>query len=77
MTRQAAKTATGMDGKKIMVGDRVISKLGVEGIVLEIWKQGYDGTIVRTDTAPDPDFTHHTQGAARTTYRRVGGKENG
>lgn len=67
--RKPAQTAAGMDGQKIKVGNKVISKCGVICTVMEMWRQGYDGTIIRTDVAPDPDFPSHRQGAARTTYR--------
>lgn len=37
--------------------------------VVSIHSQGYDGTILHTDIAPDPDFPHHKQGAARDFAR--------
>ena len=66
-----AKFATGMDGRKIQPGDFVISAKGVYATVMRIHRQGYDGTIITTDIAPDPDYPHHFSGVAKTTFRKA------
>ena len=70
-------TATSADGQKIRVGDTVrlrihyggVDTLGPEVTVRSLHAQGYDGTIVTTDPAPDPDFPHHFSGRAKRFYK--------
>jgi hypothetical protein len=72
------KTARDIDGKKIVVGDRVqlstrITRYNDDDnigigypvvVVVKIHAQGADGTILTTDSAPDIAFPLHTSGRA-------------
>jgi len=85
MTTNDAATATDMYGAVIRPGDSV-QKLNRGGMISEtecapdtwgpvvtvesIRRQGYDGTILYTDRAPDPDFPCHKSGRA-TDFRKV------
>jgi hypothetical protein len=54
-----AKSAKDQHGTKIVRGDIISLIPDVHVTVVDIWRQGADGTILRTDPAPDPEFGHH------------------
>ena len=69
MTNPRVRTARGRDGGMIRVGDSVSLVDGTIVRVVEMWRQGANGTIVRTDAAPDPEYPDHHQAAARDMKR--------
>lgn len=61
-----AKTATGLDGRKMKVGDEVEcvsyynqKSFGTKVKITRMHKQGLNGTIITLDSAPDPQYPHH------------------
>ena len=72
---RGCKTAKDSKGAKIRVGDRVTA-ISIHtgnpmntGTVVEMWRQGYDGTILKLDVPPDPQFPHHWSHQARATIK--------
>jgi hypothetical protein len=71
-----AKTATDSKGQKVRVGDTVRAINGRDDKptgppvrVVKIHRQGYDGTILTTDPAPESDYPHHFSRAAKYCVR--------
>lgn len=52
-------TATDREGKKIRRGEWVALVPGHPVLVEDIYRQGADGTILRTKPAPNPEYPHH------------------
>jgi len=75
MRDQHCKTAKDSRGKTIRVGDRVTAisiydgKPMSTGTVVNLWRQGADGTIVQLDVPPDPRCSHHLQHRASKTLK--------
>ena len=72
----SANSARGMDGKVIRRGDMVSLVDPYDGktvhppvLVLDIYRQGYDGTILHTEPAPSPEFPHHKQCVAKNAMK--------
>lgn len=69
-----AETAKTADGHTIRRGSRVQAisiydgTLMNIGTVVMIWRQGADGTIVKLDVPPDPEFPHHFTHRASKTH---------
>ena len=63
--KRRCRTATGADGYTIRLGDlAVIVSVGPHISypvfrVVDMWKQGADGTILEGDVAPDSEYPHH------------------
>lgn len=58
------KSATGMDGKRISIGDSIKFRpyylpFCPAVVVTGMHRQGASGTILTTQPAPDPDYPHH------------------
>jgi hypothetical protein len=74
-TNRSCKTAKDSRGAKIRVGDRVTAislydgSLMNTGTVIEMWRKGYDGTIIKLDVAPDPQYPHHWSHQASKTIK--------
>jgi hypothetical protein len=73
---QEAKTATDSKGQKVVVGDTVRAinprddkPTGPPVRVTSIHRQGFDGTILTTDPAPESDYPHHFSRAAKHCVR--------
>ena len=69
-SHRKVNSATGFDGKKIFRADKVISIYGVIATIEDMWHQGRDGTIIKTDIAPDPEFPNHRSGDAKRMFRK-------
>jgi hypothetical protein len=74
-TDRSCKTAKDSRGVKIRVGDRVTAISQYDGstmntgTVVEIWRQGADGTILQMDVPPNPQYTHHFSHRASLTIK--------
>ncbi len=72
---RSCKTAKDSRGAKIRVGDRVTALSQYDGstmntgTVVEIWRQGADGTILQMDVPPNPQNTHHFSHRASLTIK--------
>ena len=66
MDYKKAKTATGKDGLKIRIGDTIEAFNfydkkwnGIYVKVIDMWKQGLDGTILKCDNPPLPESSKY------------------
>lgn len=70
-TNKPANSATDVSGRRITVGcyvsavDEHGTSIGPPVRVTKIHRQGYDGTILTTDMAPETDYPHHFSRASR------------
>ncbi len=72
---RSCKTAKDSRGATIRVGDRVTAISIYDGssmstgTVVEMWRQGANGTILLLDVPPDPRFPHHRSHPCRHIVR--------
>lgn len=70
-----AKSATDRNGTKVRVGDIVCCFSIYDGsrlnsiVIKKITRQGYDGTILHSDTPPNDEFPHHFSQIAKYTEK--------
>lgn len=72
-----AQQVTDMDGEKIKVGDKVqcFSLYDDKPLniveVSEIWNQGRNGSIIKSKTAPDPEYPYSFTHKAKKTKKWI------